>query len=85
MRGGQYVDGAAPAPTLDIRQATDASVLLVFISVLMAPLVFAHLNGFTVIGVELPERGSRTKCLGTAQSWSTAATSASELAFLLGE
>ena len=78
---------AAPKPptTLDLRTATANAVILVVVSVLLQPLVFAHVNGFTVLGVELPERAHRSSCLEAAQRWVGAISSGANLAFMAGE
>ena len=93
-RGGGY---PAPAPateptpnlnlptTLDYRTLSASMVVLLFIATLVQPLVFAHVNGFTVHGVELPDRPSRTNCLGTAQKLVSAAVGAGHAAFMIGE
>ena len=73
-------------PTVDVRDATEATVLLVFVSVLLRPLVYAHVNGFTMHGVVVPSLDSRTSCVHAAQqlvSKAVGATAAS--AFLVGE
>lgn len=40
---------------IDLREVLCASVVLLHISVLLQPLIFAHLNGFTALGMALPE------------------------------
>ena len=80
------LDAEDPLPTLDVRLAAEAAVLLVFVSVLLRPLVYAHVNGFTMHGIVLPELDTRTSCVHAAQSIVTTvvgATAAS--AFLVGE
>ena len=73
-------------PTLDVRAATEAAVLLVFVSVLLQPLVYGHVNGFTMYGVVLPARDTRTSCVHAAQSLVAAAVGATAAsAFLVGE
>ena len=80
---GLEVDGAVP--TLDIRAAGEACVVLVLISVLMQPVIFAHVNGFTVLGAAMPALSSRTACLELAQCWVDRATDAIHYAYLVGE
>ena len=76
----------APLATVDVRAATEATVLLVFVSVLLRPLVFAHVNGFTMHGVVLPSLDSRTSCVHAAQGLVSAAVGATAAsAFLVGE
>ena len=73
------------APQVDARAVGAAAILLTFVSVLVQPLVFAHANGFTVVGLELPERATRPSCLARAQRWVDAAIGASHLAYMIGE
>lgn len=72
-------------PTIDLRTATEASVVLVLISVLAQPLIYAHVNGFTVLGVTLPERLARSACLDLAQAWTDSATDTTHHALMVGE
>ena len=77
------VDSSGPA--LDLRVATSAAVVLVLVSVLSAPLVYAHVNGFTVLGAEMPERLSRPDCQRHAQGWTDLASDAVHHSFMVGE
>lgn len=78
--------GESQLPTLDVRAATEAAVLLVFVSVLLQPLVYAHVNGFTMYGVVLPALDTRTSCVHAAQSLvATAVGATAASAFLVGE
>ena len=43
-------------PTLDVRQAGELASLMLFICVVGQPLIFAHVNGFSIIGFEAPSR-----------------------------
>ena len=79
-------DRPAPvAPTIDVRSASEFGVFLIFISVLLQPLVLAHVDGFTMYGMELPAREARSSCLVQAQSWVRAAVGVSYSAFMVGE
>ena len=75
----------AQAPVLDVRAASSAAVVLIFVSVLMQPFVFAHLNGFTIYGAEFPAIESRPSCLAAAQKWANLAVGGGALAFMAGE
>ena len=77
--------GDDPPPTIDCRTATATSVILVFVTTLMTPLVYAHSNGFSVIGAELPSALSRPLALQLAQRWTEAAVGAFHFAYLVGE
>ena len=72
-------------PTVDVRTATEATVLLLFICVLGQPLVYAHLNGFTVYGATMPERLPRSRCLAAAQGWSELVCETVHHALMVGE
>ena len=79
------VDPHTPAEFVDVRQATSAAVLLIYVCVLGQPLVYAHLDGFTMHGVELPEPVARSSCMPMVQQWVEAVTVAVHYAFLVGE
>ena len=70
---------------LDIREAGEAAVILMLVSVLLQPVIFAHVNGFTVLGMNLPARSSRSVCLTHAQGLVDGATDAVHHAYLVGE
>ena len=73
-------------PSTDVRSATSLGVLLVLVCVLAQPLVLAHADGFTTLGMELPQSASRSQCMGMVQGWLEAACShTSYYAFLIGE
>ena len=74
-------------PTHDIRSASEALVIVIFVSLLLQPLVYAHANGFTVHGVLLPEAEAtpRPSYLRAVQPLVRAATGLANAAFLVGE
>ena len=77
-------------PHVDVRSSSAVSVLLVIVAASinahwLHPIVFAHVNGFTVIGAHMPERSSRSACLAVAQSWSESAPSRSTISTMIGE
>ena len=71
--------------TLDIREATDAASLIIFISVVAQPLIYAHVNGYTIIGFESPLRASRHQCIASVQLMIDLCQSALCYAFMAGE
>ena len=81
----QSSTGATSPPILDIRVATAAAVMLICVSVLAQPLIFAHVNGFSTIGVELPQRATRSRCLQIAQKWTDMASDSVHYAYMVGE
>ena len=74
-----------PPPTIDLRTAGPTAVILVAVSLLMSPLVYAHSDGFTVIGAELPSRPSRPEGMRIAQAWTDTLVSVKHFAFMIGE
>ena len=76
---------AAALPLLDLREMTEAASLLVFVSVLLQPLVYAHVNGFTIHGVLLPEGHDRPSYVQAVQPLVALAVGATSSAFLVGE
>ena len=83
-RGGA-LEQPSVLPTFDMRAATDAMVIVIFVSVLLQPLVYAHVNGFTVHGVLLPEGEPRASYLSAVQPLVKAAVGLGNAAFLVGE
>ena len=89
--GGICGDAVAPGAdpekwVVDVRAASDAAVILVFVCVLVQPLVYAHVNGFTVMGAELPRRAARPAAMAAIQRACNAVVrGASALAFMVGE
>jgi len=72
--------------TVDVRAATEMTAILIFVSVLAQPLVFAHANGFTSAGLILPEPAKRPEAMAAIQGLCTAVTGAAAyLAFMVGE
>ena len=61
------------------------------VAVRPSPIVYAHVNGFTVLGAELPGRDSglltptRSSCLDWAQGVTDLATSVHHYAYMVGE
>ena len=84
-RGGAMSSDAAALPLLDLREMTEAASLLVFVSVLLQPLVYAHVNGFTIHGVLLPEGHDRPSYVQAVQPLVALAVGATSSAFLVGE
>ena len=80
LRGGR-----TGPPILDANFAGATAMILIFVSVLVQPMVFAHVNGFSVIGAELPQRETRSRCREMAQRWTDTAVSARCLTYMVGE
>ena len=71
---------------LDVRTAAGTASVLLFVSVLVQPLVYAHVNGFTVVGIIPPARSTRPAAMKMVQEFCQAAwRGARVLAFLVGE
>ena len=77
-------EGTLPG-AIDIAVATDCAAVLLCVCVLVQPLVYAHVNGFTVIGMELPQRTSRATCMQMVQTWVPSLVAARHVAFMIGE
>ena len=72
--------------TVDVRDCTSAAALLIFVSVLVQPLVLAHVNGFTSAGLVMPLGATRPQAMQSIQALCNALVSATAyLAFMVGE
>ena len=89
---------ASRLPTIDLRLAGATAAILMIVAVRPSPIVYAHVNGFTVLGAELPGsstpgRGrdpglltpTRSSCLDWAQGVTDLATSVHHYAYMVGE
>ena len=75
-----------PEQTIDIRDATQAASVLIFVSMLVQPLVLAHADGFTTAGLVLPAQTKRSQSMAAIQALCTAiATTTAYMAFMIGE
>jgi hypothetical protein len=72
-------------PTVDVRAAGEAASLLIFICVVGQPLIYAHVNGFSIIGFEAPSRAARPACLLLVQRLVDLVVGALCYAFMVGE
>jgi hypothetical protein len=72
-------------PTLDVRQAGELTSLMLFICVVGQPLIFAHVNGFSLIGFEAPSRLARPACMLLIQRLVDLVVGALCYAFMVGE
>ena len=79
------VDDLAGAPHLDVRRSGAMASLLLLVCVLGQPLVFAHVNGFTVHGFEAPSRLTRPLCMVAIQKLVQLALAPLSYAFMVGE
>ena len=80
--------GWSPAEehVIDVRSATSAAALLIFVSVLVQPLVLAHVDGFTTAGLVMPIAAKRPDAMSAVQRLCSAVTMAtSYIAFMIGE
>ena len=68
---------------LDLREVTSSAIALCFVAMQAVPLVFASLNGFEVLGAELPAHG-RGAALAVATRWAEQAISQASSTFLVG-
>ena len=70
---------------LDLRTLSAQAMCLCFVAMQATPLIFAYLNGFTVIGAELHVPTQRRLSLAIATQWAETAIAASASTFLVGE
>ena len=70
---------------LDLRHATERSIVLIFVAMQTMPLIFAHANGFSCLGADLPVGTSRGVGLAIATRWAEHALQAASSVFLVGE
>ena len=69
--------------TVDIRTATEATAILLFICVLGQPLALAHLDGFTALGISAPA-STRSAMLARMKLLSALFFSAVQMVFMVG-
>ena len=70
--------------TVDIRIATESMAVMLFICVIGQPLVLAHLDGFTAIGISAPS-STRAAMLGRMKDLSALLFSAVQMVFMIGQ
>ena len=70
---------------LDLRELAASSIMLCFVAMQSVPLIFAHLNGFSLLGADLPLHSSRSVGLAVATRWAEHAIQATTSTFLVGE
>ena len=70
---------------VDLRILTEHAIFLCFIAMQTVPLIYAALNGFTVLGAELHTPTQRSLGLTLATRWAEAAISTTSSTFLVGE
>ena len=75
----------ADPPTVDLRYATELVSALILVCIIGQPLVYAHVNGFTLLGVATPTRYARPICMAAIQAIAHAFTAVFTLAFMVGE
>ena len=69
---------------VDLRSATEATACILFISVLVQPLVLAHVNGFVVHGAILPDATRSTAMNAMQQIVNACYTAAAYIAYMVG-
>jgi hypothetical protein len=69
---------------LDLRFVTSQSVLLCFVAMQTVPLIYACLNGFSLLGADLQVTSSRGVGLCIATRWAEHAIQAASSTFLVG-
>lgn len=74
--------GLAP---IDLRSAAEAASVLIFVCVVGQPLVYAHVNGYSVYGVSMPLRESRPACMTAIQALVRTMAGALCFAYMVGE
>ena len=76
--------GLVLAP-IDLRSAAEAASVLIFVCVVGQPLVYAHVNGYSVYGVSMPLRESRPACMTAIQALVRTMAGALCFAYMVGE
>ena len=76
----------AAAQLVTLSELTTSGVALFFVAYLLQPLVFAHVNGFQVLGAELPAAAGRATPMRLLERWAELAFSADATAttFMIG-
>jgi hypothetical protein len=76
----------AAAQLVTLSELTSSGVVLFFVAYLAQPLVFAHVNGFQVLGAELPLSATRATPMRLLERWAELAFSVSAAAstFMIG-
>ena len=69
---------------VDLRNATEATACVLFISVLVQPLVLAHVNGFTVHGAILPGATRSAAMIAMQRIVDACCTAAAYIAYMVG-
>ena len=84
--GAEILRDLAAAQVVTLTELSAAGVILLFIADFLRPLVFAHVNGFQVLGAELPLPAARATPMRLLERWAELAFSASALAttFMIG-
>ena len=70
---------------IDLRMVTSQSIILCFVAMQTVPLVFAYLNGFTLLGADFPIPTPRGIGLAIATRWAERALAVTTSTFLAGE
>jgi hypothetical protein len=75
------------AQLVTFAELTSQGVVLLFITALLEPLVFAHVNGYQVLGAELPLSSARSMPMRLLERWAELAfsTEAAATTFMIGQ
>ena len=86
VAGAGLLHDLAAAQVVTLAELSAAGVVLLFVANFARPLVYAHVNGFEVLGAELPVPTARATPMRLLEKWAELAFSASALAttFMIG-
>ena len=73
-----------PGQLVDLRASTEAMAVVLFICVLGQPLVLAHLNGFTAVGIHASS-STRSAMLGQIRALCATLVTAAHMIFMIGQ
>lgn len=73
-----------PTETVQLRDCLGACVVMLYVTILVRPLVYAHLNGVTTLGAMLPSRNPKQFAMAWARRCCRVCWSARTIPFLVG-
>ena len=79
VAGAGLLHDLAAAQVVTLAELSAAGVVLLFVANFARPLVYAHVNGFEVLGAELPVPTARATPMRLLEKWAELAFSASAL------
>lgn len=83
-RSEGITESDGPPETVQLEANLSACVVLLYITILMQPLVYAHMNGLTALGVMLPTGSPKSFAASWVRRACRAFCSARTLSFLVG-